>query len=218
MANCEITDLLGYWSADGTFVGIQDANIYAVPDLTSRRYPDGTGAYRTLALNPNVVANTAFQHGRIATTASGGSFTFQLPYGIDSTHPSTPAPKWTIALPDGKLLTGPVPDDAGPFTLDQLAAADGTGVAAWVWSNEVYVAPVTAGVLAKGVAAFSAASSAIILFSTPISGAYGITLTSSVDTVTGQVPSIGYTSKSSSGFTITASETFTGEVSWRAEQ
>ena len=217
MANCQIADKIGYWSAAGTFTGVASTLVYAVPDISSRTYDDGSGSFRTLGVNPNITTNQAYRLGRVAPTDGTGAFVFQLPYGGASTHPGTPASKWTIALPDGKKLTGTVPDLAGPFTLDDLASANGTGVAAWTWGNEVYVAPVTPGTLARGVAPFSGASSYSIIFDVPFaSSAYDITLTASVDSVTSQQVIPSYTSKSTSGFTIVTTETFTGEVSWRA--
>ena len=216
MANCEITDQIGYWSSAGTFVGAVGALVYAVPDLSSRRYPDGGGTFRTQGINPNIQGNVAFQLGRVAATITDGVFTFALPYGSAGTHPGTPTPRWTIVLPDGKMLTGVVPDLAGPFTLDDLATATGTGVAAWQWANEVYVAPRTPGTLARGSAPFSGASSYAVIFTSPFAALPYLKLTASTDSISGQIPEVAYSSKSTSGFTINVSDTFTGSVDWEA--
>lgn len=211
MANCTITDRVGYWSAAGSFTGTENALVYAVPDASYRRL-DVSGTYRPLGVNPNI-ATAAYQRGRVSPTDSNGEFSFALPYSASATKPTTPAAKWTIVLPSGDQWTGEVPSVAGPLTLDDLASTYG-----WTQANAVYVAPVTAGVLARGTASFSAAEYRDVVFVGGgfSSSAYQLKLTPSVDSVTGNVPGFAYESKTASGFRIRMAGEFTGFVDWEA--
>lgn len=210
MANCEITDRVGYTTAAGVFTGTQSLLVYAVPDASWRTYDVGAGVYRPLGLNATITT-AAYQRGRYTTTDSNGSWSFVLPYPA-ATHPSTPTSQWSIVLPSGDIWTGTVPAAAGPFTIDDLRLTY-----SWTATSSVYVAPVTPGTLVRGTATFTAATSAAILFALPFaSSAYQITLTPSLDTVSLTAPVVAWSSKTTTGFTINVSGVFTGSVDWEA--
>lgn len=209
MSNCTITDKYGYFAADGTFTGVQNVAVYAVPDA-SWRTVDVSGTYRTLGVNPNITT-AAYQRGRVTTTDSSGQYSFALPYPA-AEHPASPAATWTIVLPSGDMWSGAVPAVAGPLTLDDLRTTH-----SWVQVNAVYVAPVTPGTLARGTATFSSATSATVVFGTAFAlNTYQIQLTPSVDSSTGNVPAVAWGSKTTTGFTITTSGAFSGSVDWEA--
>lgn len=210
MANCQIIDAVGYTSPTGTFVGSPGQVVYAVPDASWRTFDVGAGVYRPLGVNPTINV-AALQRGRVAVTDASGAWEFDLPYPAAS-HPASPATTWSIQLPSGDIWSGQVPAVAGPLTLDDLRATY-----SWVQLNAVYVAPVTPGTLIRGTATFTAASTASILFSVPFaSSAYGIKLTPSVDSVTGNIPAVGYDNQTTTGFDIVTSGVFTGTVSYEA--
>lgn len=211
MANCTITDRVGYFAAGGTFTGVQSQLVYAVPDASWRTVDAGSSVYRPLGANPNITT-AAYQRGRVATTDSNGEFTFALPYPA-AEHPATPAAYWTIVLPSGDQWYGAVPSAAGPFTIDDLRTTY-----SWVQTNSVYVAPTTAGTFVRGTATFTAASSVAIVFGAAFaSAAYQIQLTPSVDSSTATAPGVGFSAKSTTGFTINTTGIFTGQVDWAAQ-
>ena len=210
MANCTITDRVGYTSAAGTFTGTPSVYVYAVPDASWRTFDVGAGVYRPLGANPNITT-AAYQRGRTATTDSNGEFTFVLPYPAAS-HPATPTASWSIILPSGDIWSGNVPAAAGPFTLDDLRLTY-----SWVQLNAVYVAPVTPGTLVRGTATFTAATTATVVFGVPFAAStYQIFLTPSADSVTSSVPAVGWSSKTTTGFTINTTGAFTGSVDYEA--
>lgn len=210
MANCTITDRVGYFSAGGTFTGVQGQLVYAVPDASWRTVDAGSSVYRPLGSNPNITT-VAYQRGRVATTDSNGEYTFALPYPA-AEHPSTPAASWTIVLPSGDMWSGAVPAAAGPFTIDDLRATY-----SWTAISAVYVAAVTPGTLVRGTATFTAADSAAIVFSTAFaSSSYTIKLSASRDDSTNNIPVVGWDGKSTTGFTIYTTGVFTGSVDWEA--
>lgn len=210
MADCTITDKIGYWGASGTFVGSQGAQVYAIPDLSSRRYDDGTGTFRTLGINPSITV-AAYQLGRIATCDATGTYTFNLPYGSTATHPSSPTPIWSLVFPNGLIVSGEVPADPGPFTVDDLVQSWD-----WTYSNEVYVAPIAPGQLATGQATFSAASSVTIVFADEFTDPPLISLTASVDSLTDEVVAVSYANVTTTGFDIIVPGVFSGTVCWQA--
>lgn len=209
---CTITDYWRYNAADGTAVAIVGAEILAVPDLNTRRYQiGGTGAYQSLATNP-LITSAAYRYGRRTETSAGGQYSLVLPQAGES-KPASPAAKWSIVLPDGKVLTGSVPAVSGPLTLDDLETTHG-----WTWNSSVYVAPVTPGTLVEGTAPFTAQEYFDVAFGVDFaSAAYRIKLTPSVDSVTGNVPDVAWESKTASGFRIRMAGEFTGSVDWEAK-
>lgn len=210
MANCEITDRVGYFSPTGTFIGQENQLVYAVPDASWRAVDASGSVYRPLGINPNITTE-AYQRGRVATTDSNGEFTFNLPYPA-AEHPASPTPIWTIVLPSGDQWEGIVPAVAGPLTLDDLRTTY-----SWVQANSIYVAPVTPGTLVRGIATFTAAATVSILFSVPFTAAtYNIKLTPSVDSGTGTVPVVGFDNQTTTGFDIVTTGVFTGTVCWEA--
>lgn len=209
MSNCTITDKVGYFAADGSFVGSQSQTVYAVPDA-SWRTVDVSGTYRPLGINP-VITTAAYQRGRYSITDSTGQFSFALPYPT-SEHPASPAATWTIVLPSGDMWSGAVPAVAGPLTLDDLRLTY-----SWTQVNAVYVAPVTPGTLARGTATFSAATSATVVFGTAFAAnTYSIKLSPSVDSSTGNVPVMAWDSKTTTGFSIVSSGVVTCSCDWEA--
>jgi hypothetical protein len=68
----------------------------------------------------------------------------------------------------------------------------------------------------RGTAVFVAASVVSIVLATPIPGAYVITLTPSLDSGSGAMPSVAYNNKSGTGFDIDVGTSFTGTVDWSA--
>lgn len=212
MSDCQLTDTWGYHTgaSAGAITGIQGATIIGVPDMNTRRFTDSGGAYRPTAPNPNITT-AAYQQGIPVTTDSNGQWTMYLPQ-TSSSKPTSPTPQWSLIFPDGKILTGAVPNVAGPLTVDDLITTY-----SWTWASSIYVAPVTPGTLVRGSATFTAATSATITFSTAFaSSAYQIFLTASVDSVTGNIPVPGWSSKSASGFNIVLPGTFTGTVDYEA--
>jgi hypothetical protein len=73
--------------------------------------------------------------------------------------------------------------------------------------------------LARGTVTFTASDAENVVFVgfAFASANYIITLTPSVDTDTGDPPAVAWSSKTTTGFTINTSGTFTGSVDWRAE-
>jgi len=144
-------------------------------------------------------------------TDASGVWEFDLPYPAAS-HPASPATTWSIQLPSGDIWSGQVPAVAGPVDIDTLRTTYG-----WTQVNQTYVAPVTPGTLVRGIATFTAASTASILFSVPFaSSAYVISLTPEADTTTGNIPAAAYANKTTTGFDIVLSGVYDGEVAYEA--
>lgn len=211
---CTITDKLGYLAPDGTLVPLGSQQIYAIPGSPDYRVDVG-GTYRPLiGVNPNFTSG-GIRYGVIAQTNGTGQYSFTLPYGDGETHPADPVAKWSLVYPDGSVLTGTVPADPGPFTVDALI-----GTYAWQWASQVYVAPVTAGVFAKGTAVFSggSATSTIVFLSPFVLNTYQITLAPSVDSVDGTIPRVAWANKTTTGFQlVTDTADFEGSVDWEAQ-
>jgi len=209
--SCTITDNLYYYSSALAGQALTNRQVIAVPSADFYRISIG-GNYRTLGVNPNITT-AAYKLGIVATTDSAGQFTLVLPYGATESLPASPVMKWTIVLPDGRQIYGTVPSVAGPLTLNDLLTTHG-----WAFTTSTYVAPVTPGTLARGTATFTAASTFDVVFAgAPFaSAAYGIRLTPSIDTNTSEPPAVGWSSKTTTGFTINVSGVFTGSVDWEA--
>jgi hypothetical protein len=112
------------------------------------------------------------------------------------------------------VLTGEVPAVAGPLTVDDLVETYG-----WGWASSVYVAPVTAGVFAKGTVLFTGASATVsVLFTSPFaSNAYQIMIGSSVDGTTAEPMQVSWTNKTATGFDLVAKDAaYVGSVDWSA--
>ena len=215
MADALIQDKWTYLpgTSSGARTAISGAVIIAVPGASTLRLQDSGGAYRVTGSNP-LITSSALQNGIYAQTDAAGSFSMYLPQKGSSKPSTLPEPQWTILLPDGKMLSGAVPNVSGPLTLDDLITTY-----SWVWSQSVYVAPVTPGTLARGTIAFVAQTSNPVVFppTAPFpSSAYQIYLTPSVDSGTGNVPQAGWSSKTTTGFVINVSGVFTGSVDWEA--
>lgn len=211
----QIQDSYGYRAPDGTFVGLPGQQIIAVPSSPNLTV-DYAGTWRPLnGLNPNVVGSPVFKYGTVATTDASGMWSITLPYADPETHPSTPPARWSLVFPDGSVLSGVVPSDAGPLAVDALVADHG-----WTWASQVYVAPVTAGVFAKGTAVFSGGSAtATIVFLSPfVLNTYQLTLGPSTDTVDGTIPRVAWADKTTTGFTIAVdSADYQGQVDFTAQ-
>lgn len=205
-----MTDILGYRSSAGALVPLTSQTIIAIPAAQTERV-SYSGTYRPLVgVNPNITT-AAYRYSVYAITDGSGEYTFVLPYGASETKPTTNN-AWSIVFPDGSIVYGVVPSVAGPLTIDDLISTY-----SWVWASSTYVAPVTPGTLVRGTASFVAASSASVLFSTAFaSSAYVIKLTPSVDSVTGNIPAVGYDNQTTTGFDIVTSGVFTGTVSYEA--
>lgn len=213
---CVITDILGYRAPDGTLVPLPNQLIYAAPGSPTYRV-DYAGDYHALnAVNPNITgAGPAVRYGVVVQTDSSGQWSFTLPYGDGETHPADPPAKWSLLFPDGSVLTGVVPADPGPFSVDDLIETHG-----WTWASQVYVAPVTAGVFAKGTAVFSGGSAtATIVFLSPfVLNTYQLTLAPSTDTVDGTIPRVAWANKTTTGFDVVVdSSDYVGSVDFEAQ-
>lgn len=207
---CTITDKLAYYAPDLTPQPLANRQVLAVPGGDFYRIKVA-GTYRLLNLNPDITS-ASHKFGISTLTDSNGEFSLVLPYAATETHPTQPVPQWSLVLPDGRLLSGAIPSDAGPLELDTLITTYG-----WVMSDAVYVAPTTAGRLARGTASFSGAKTATVLFVPTFAAAsYQIKLSPSLDAVTGQVPEVAWSAKSTSGFTINVSDSLSGSVDWEA--
>lgn len=210
--SCQITDIIGYRSNLGALVGTANLNVIAVPDTSRSTYDYAGDWHPNVMFNPLIVGNPSLAHGQIATTDVNGEWTHVLPNASAETHPVSPEQKWSLLFPDGSVLTGEVPAVAGPLTVDDLVQTYG-----WAWSSSVYVAPVTPGTLARGIASFTGASSSVtILFSSPfVSSGYGLKLAPSYDAAT--EPKVYYSNKSATGFDIVVSDSaYVGTVDWEA--
>lgn len=209
--SCAITDYLYFFDANLAPQALANQQIWAIPGADYYRIKVG-GAFRIVNVNPEQVS-PPLRYGVVTTTDAAGLFSLTLPYGDSSeTHPASPEPKWSLLLPDGRVLTGIVPAVAGPLTLDDLLSTYG-----WVISSAVYVAQNAQGALARGTAMFTASSSATVLFTFPFAAAtYVVKLTPSLDTNTNDLPVVGYTNKTTTGFEIKLSDAFTGTVDWEA--
>lgn len=207
---CNITDKLTYYAPDLTPQPLANQQVLAVPGGDFYRIKV-SGVYRMLSLNPDITSS-GFKFGISTLTDSNGEFSLSLPYAATETHPTQPTPQWSLVLPDGRIISGVVPSDTGPLVIDTLITTYG-----WVVNDAVYVAPVTAGRLARGTASFSGAKTATVLLEPPFAASsYQIKLTPSLDSVTGQVAEVAWSSKSTSGFTINVSDSFSGSVDWEA--
>lgn len=209
--SCTITDYLYYYSSTLTGQALTNQQVWAIPGADSYRIKVG-GSFRTLNVNPDQTS-LPLRFGIVATTDSNGQFSLTLPYGDSTeTHPASPEPRWSILLPDGRVLTGIVPSVAGPLTLDDLLSSYG-----WSVSSAVYVAQATPGAIARGTASFSNSNSASILFSAPFAAnSYILKLTPSLDSVTNELPVVAYAAKTTTGFDIKLSDAFNGTVDWEA--
>lgn len=206
---CVITDFYQYYDNTLTPVPRPNETIIAVPSADYMRIPV-SAVPRILGVNPDI-PNNALRFGIVATTDNTGEFSFTLPYGAD-TLPDSPVQKWTLLFPDGRMVTGEVPSVAGPLTINTLISTYD-----WVWSSSVYVAPTTAGQLARGSATITADTTASVVFVAPFSStSYVIKLTCSVDSVTGDTMTANYSNKTTTGFDIETAGEFTGTVDWEA--
>ena len=206
---CVITDFYQYYDNTLTPVPRPNETIIAVPSADFMRIPI-SAVPRILGVNPDIT-NNALRFGIVATTDNTGEFSFTLPYGAD-TLPDLPVQKWTLLFPDGRMVTGAVPSVAGPLTINTLISTYD-----WVWSSSVYVAPTTAGQLARGSATITADTTASVVFVAPFaSTSYVIKLTCSVDSVTGDTMTANYSNKTTTGFDIETAGEFTGTVDWEA--
>lgn len=206
---CVITDIYGSRSSTGTLTGKANVNIYAVPSSNALTF-SYTGTFRpATAINPLITGPGAYQRGVVVTTDAGGNFSITLPYLATETHPTTGV-KWTIVFPDGQGVMGEVPSVAGPLKIDDLIQTY-----SWAWVSQVYVAPVTAGVLARGTTTFTGASdtASIVFGSAFASAAYQVKLAASYDSGTNGIA--WFTNKSTTGFDIKVSDSaFVGTVDW----
>lgn len=209
--SCTITDYLYYYSSTLTGQALINQQVWAIPGANYYRIKVA-GSFRTLNVNPDQTS-LPLRFGIVATTDSNGQFSLTLPYGDSTeTHPASPEPRWSMLLPDGRVLTGIVPSVAGPLTLDDLLSSYG-----WSVSSAVYVAQATPGAIARGTASFSNSNSASILFAVPFAAnSYIIKLTPSLDSVTNELPVVAYAAKTATGFDIKLSDAFNGTVDWEA--
>lgn len=210
---CTISDKYGYRTASGTVTGVASHIVLAVPDRSTYIFDVGGTWTPNTALNPDINGSLALRRGQTVTTDSAGDWSITLPYPAE-TEPATPDPKWSLLFSDGSVLTGVVPAVAGPVDIHTLVATYG-----WTWDASIYVAPVTGGVLAEGIATFSGASSTVsVLFATAFAtNAYRITLGSSIDTNTSEPMLVSYTNKTTTGFDLVAKDpTYVGTCDWSA--
>lgn len=212
---CTIEDVYGYRNAVGDLVGTPGAEIFAIPG-TPLLSVDYSGTWHLLnGLNPLISGNAALRYGMVTQTDAMGAWSLTLPYSAAETSPSTPSPKWTLLFPDSSQLFGVVPSVAGPIGPYDLITTYG-----WTWTNNIYVAPVTAGAYAKGTAVFAGgAATATILFASPFAAnTYQVTLSPSIDSSDGSIPRPGWSNKTTTGFVINVDATsFTGSVDWEAK-
>jgi hypothetical protein len=210
---CTVTDKIGYRSSAGVHTTIANLQVYAVPSSTAQTF-DYAGTWRpNAARNPMIVGAPSLDHGEVATTDATGTFTLVMPYATE-THPLSPEAQWTIMFPDGQMVVGVVPAVAGPLTIDDLIQTYG-----WRWVSSVYIAPVTPGSLARGIATFSGASNRVSIVFVPafVSAPTAITIASSVDSGTGEPMLVSYDNMTASGFDLVAKDaTYAGSVSWSA--
>jgi len=212
MSDCEITDKYAPRSgaSAGGLTPVQNAVITAVPGANNYRATDSGGTYRPVAANP-AITTAPWKFGMQAQTDSSGTWTLYLPQK-GSTRPSSPAPQWTIILPDGRQLYGEVPNVSGPLSLDDLI-----NTYSWAWSNTTYIAPVTPGTLVRGIATFTAADYVDVAFTVSFAtNLYVVKLTPSVDSGTGDIPAVAYSAKATSSFRINTNGLFTGTVDYEA--
>lgn len=206
---CQITDYLYRYGSSLSGLPLASQTILAVPGADSYRIKVGS-AFRMLGPNPDI-PSVPLRYGIVATTDALGLWSVTLPYGDQTeTHPYAPEPRWSLVFPDGRVVSGVVPADAGPLSVDDLIDSHG-----WSFASSVYVAPTAPGQLARGTAVFSSADSAVVLLEPPMaSSAYVIKLAPSVDSVTGEVPVVGYDAKSTTGFTLRAAGSGSFSVDW----
>lgn len=210
----DLSDVYGYRSPGGILVGIPGAQIFAVPadPLVTVSY---AGTWRPLnGLNPNVFSGGPLRYGVVIVTDPTGAWSVTLPSSTTEVSPAAPALVWNLIFPDGSILSGTVPDVAGPLDLKTLVLTYG-----WRWASKIYVAPVTPGTLARGTATFAGgAATAAIIFAAPFADStYGIKLTPSADLGDGTIPRVAWMNKSKTGFTITTDTgAFSGYVDWEA--
>ncbi len=209
MASCQIADIFQYYSSSLVGVPLQSQQILAVPAANFYRITV-SAAYRMMAQNPNITS-AAYKYGIVTSTASNGTWSVSLPYGVGSTLPDSPEPEWMIVFPDGRIIKGVVPSVAGPVTVNDLLATY-----SWTQIDAIYTQPLTPGELAEGVATITADDTATIVFASPFVSTPRIQLTSSLDSVTSAVVTVNYTSASSTGFTIKLGGISTCTVNWSA--
>ena len=210
---CVIADKYGYRTANGTVTGLEGQVILAVPDSSVYIFDVGGTWTPNTPLNPDINGAIALRRGQTVTTDSVGDWSLTLPEPTES-QPSSPEPKWSLLFADGSVCTGVVPAMAGPLSVYDLVATYG-----WVWSANVYVAPVTAGSFASGVVTFSGASATVSVTFTPAfaTNDYRLTIASSVDANTGEPMDVSYNNKSASGFDLVAKDAaYVGTVDWSA--
>lgn len=213
---CTVTDKYGYRSAAGTLVPLPTQTIIAVPSSPLLTY-DFDGDWRPgNAINPLITGGPPYQYGVTTQTAPDGSWSLTLPYAEGETEPADPPARWTLLFPDGSALAGVVPDEAGPLGVRDLVKAHG-----WEWTANVYVAPVTAGSLARGTAVFSggSATATILFVGDPFdANTYVLTLGASVDSNDGSLPRVAWSAKTTTGVVLHVdSADYVGRVDWRAE-
>jgi hypothetical protein len=209
---CLIEDKLYAYGNDLTPQPLGNQQIFAVPTANTVRILVA-GKYRILSVNPNITT-AAFNEGIVATTDASGQFSFSIPYGATETKPINPDATWSLVFPDGKVLTGEVPTVAGPLLIDDLITTYN-----WAWTQGVVYTPPASGVEARGSAVFTAMTSVSVVFLIPmVSAAYEITLGISEDSTSpGFAPNYFWSNKTTTGFTINTSVTFTGFVDWNAK-
>lgn len=208
----EIADIYGYRVAGGTVTGVASQPILAVPESATMVF-DYAGTWKpNTTLNPLINADIALRRGVYVLTDPTGAWSVTLPEVAES-QPSSPEPKWSLLFPDGQVLTGVVPAGPGPYTVHDLVLTYG-----WVWSSQVYVAPVVAGSFAQGQVSFAGASAASsVLFASAFATPPLVSLTPSIDSVDATLPSVAYANVTTTGFDIYVDpSTFTGTVDWQA--
>lgn len=209
----QLQDTYSYRAPDGSLVGLENQQVIAVPSSRTLTTDVGGTFYPLNVPNPNISGSAALKYGVLATTDSSGVWSITLPYGATETHPATPAARWSLVFPDGSVLSGVVPSDAGPLSVDDLVETY-----EWVWASQVYVAPVTAGTYAKGTVSFSASSTASVVFLTPFAdNSYTVELTPSVDSLDGTIPRVAWSNKTTTGFDIALDGSATCSVDWSAQ-
>jgi hypothetical protein len=109
--SCVITDLVGMFSADNTFIPERGAKVVVTPGVLPIFIKNGS-VFRELPSAPPP------NPSRILTTDDTGQYSITLPWPSE-TDPTTAT--WIIQLPDNTKWSGVIPEGiAGPLSLHNL--------------------------------------------------------------------------------------------------
>lgn len=203
---------LGGLAPDGSKVALANATIIVYPASNQYRVQyNGAGEFVPLVYRQDVAElPDPYRFGFLTRTDSGGAYSFKIPLASE-THAIGAAPiEWSVKLPDGRQLTG-TPAAAGPYSFDDLLASQ-----SWRISEGLVVVAALNGITRDAIASVAGSTTLTVAFAggNMPNTSYRVFGRASKDSITNAVPDWDVSSKTTSGFTVTFSPSFTGTFDW----